>query len=82
MAQDKYQTMGDGVYAHIGGPQNVAKLIHCMTRVRLTIKDEAKVDQAALKKCLACWVLSKKKRSKSLLVQGLSTKSHRPWLIE
>ncbi|WKZ96294.1 glucose PTS transporter subunit IIA [Lacticaseibacillus paracasei] len=50
MAQDKYQTMGDGIYAHIGGPQNVAKLIHCMTRVRLTIKDEAKVDQAALKK--------------------------------
>lgn len=50
MAQDKYQAMGDGIYAHVGGPQNVAKLIHCMTRVRLTIKDEAKVEQAALKK--------------------------------
>lgn len=50
MAKDKYQAMGDGIYAHIGGPSNVAKLIHCMTRVRITIKDESKVDLAGLKK--------------------------------
>ena len=50
MGQDKYQAMGDGIYAQVGGPQNVAKLIHCMTRVRMTIKDEAKVNVAGLKK--------------------------------
>ena len=45
MGQDKYQAMGDGIYAQVGGP-----LIHCMTRVRMTIKDEAKVNVAGLKK--------------------------------
>ncbi|WP_418605569.1 glucose PTS transporter subunit IIA [Lacticaseibacillus styriensis] len=50
MGQDKYQIMGDGIYAQVGGPQNVAKLIHCMTRVRMTIKDNAKVNVAGLKK--------------------------------
>ena len=26
MGQDKYQAMGDGIYAQVGGPQNVAKI--------------------------------------------------------
>ena len=29
---------------HVGGKENVSKLIHCMTRVRLTLKDESKAD--------------------------------------
>ncbi|KRM86432.1 PTS system sucrose-specific transporter subunit IIABC [Lacticaseibacillus thailandensis DSM 22698 = JCM 13996] len=47
---DKYQTIATGIYAHIGGPQNVAKLIHCMTRVRITVRDDSKVDVDGLKK--------------------------------
>lgn len=50
MAEDKYKTIGDGIYDHVGGPTNVAKLIHCMTRVRMTIKDDGKVDLEGLKK--------------------------------
>jgi PTS system sucrose-specific IIC component len=50
MAQDKYATMGAAIFADVGGPSNVAKLIHCMTRVRMTIIDEGKVKMAALKK--------------------------------
>ncbi|WP_461219362.1 glucose PTS transporter subunit IIA [Lapidilactobacillus salsurivasis] len=50
MAQDKYSTIGDQIYKHIGGPENVERLIHCMTRVRITVRDESKVDMDALKK--------------------------------
>ncbi|MDG2981481.1 PTS transporter subunit EIIC [Latilactobacillus curvatus] len=37
------------MYAAVGGPANVAKLIHCMTRVRMTIRDDDQVDMTALK---------------------------------
>lgn len=50
MAKDNYQAIGQGIYDHVGGPNNVVKLIHCMTRVRLTIRDEAQVDLEGLKK--------------------------------
>ncbi len=50
MTKNKYQTMGDAIYVDLGGPKNVEKLIHCMTRLRITIRDEEKVDVAALKK--------------------------------
>lgn len=79
MGQDKYQAMGDGIYAQVGGPQNVAKLIHCMTRVRMTIKDEAKVNVAGLKKFRASLVSFRKKPYKSLSAREPLTKSRRPW---
>lgn len=44
MAEDKYKILGDAIYAHIGGPENVEQLAHCMTRVRITIKDYSKLD--------------------------------------
>lgn len=47
---DKYQNIGDGIYDHVGGPENVSKLIHCMTRVRMTIRDDSEVDIEGLKK--------------------------------
>ncbi len=50
MAEDKYKIIGDGIYAQVGGPENIAKLIHCMTRVRMTIKDDSQVDLEGLKK--------------------------------
>ncbi|WP_155286603.1 glucose PTS transporter subunit IIA [Lacticaseibacillus zhaodongensis] len=48
MADDKYKILGDRIYAHVGGIQNVAKLIHCMTRLRISIRDAAQVDLAGL----------------------------------
>lgn len=50
MAEDKYQVLAQQIYAHIGGPQNVSKIIHCMTRLRITLKDESQADTAGLKK--------------------------------
>lgn len=33
----------------VGGEENVKSVVHCMTRLRFTIKDEAKIDKAAVK---------------------------------
>ncbi|WP_318764750.1 PTS transporter subunit EIIC [Lactiplantibacillus carotarum] len=49
MAEDKYVRIAHAIYDHVGGPQNIAKLIHCMTRVRMTIRDESLVDMDGLK---------------------------------
>lgn len=49
MSENKYKVLGDQIYEKIGGPQNVTKLIHCMTRLRITIKDMSKVDVDGLK---------------------------------
>lgn len=49
MAEDKYVRIAHAIYDHVGGPQNISKLIHCMTRVRMTIRDESIVDMDGLK---------------------------------
>ncbi len=49
MAEDKYTRIANAIYAYVGGPQNIEKLIHCMTRVRMTIRDYSLVDMDGLK---------------------------------
>lgn len=49
MAEEKITRIAREIYENVGGPENVRKVIHCMTRVRMTIIDEAKVDLAGLK---------------------------------
>ncbi|MBA1394894.1 permease, partial [Lactobacillus sp. XV13L] len=49
MSTDKYAKMGQEIYDHIGGMSNVESLYHCMTRIRIAIRDEDKVDVAGLK---------------------------------
>ncbi|MDY0405053.1 PTS transporter subunit EIIC [Virgibacillus sp. 179-BFC.A HS] len=49
MAEPKEQRLAREIYEHVGGMENVAKLINCMTRVRLTIRDYDKVDLDGLK---------------------------------
>ncbi|WP_119326332.1 PTS transporter subunit EIIC [Companilactobacillus musae] len=49
MAEKKEERLAREIYAAVGGPQNVEKLIHCMTRVRMTIRDYDKVDMEKLK---------------------------------
>lgn len=50
MEESKYQRLSDEIYAQIGGIDNVESLIHCMTRLRIKIRDMSKVNIAALKK--------------------------------
>lgn len=49
MADEKIQRIAKEIYQNVGGPSNVAKLIHCMTRVRMTIIDMDKVNMEGLK---------------------------------
>lgn len=50
MEESKYQRLSDEIYAQIGGIDNVESLIHCMTRLRIKIRNMSKVNVAALKK--------------------------------
>ena len=36
------------IIKHVGGDENIDTLIHCMTRLRFTLKDESKADTKAL----------------------------------
>lgn len=49
MAEDKNARIEREIYENVGGVSNVAKIIHCMTRVRMTIKDYSQVDLDKLK---------------------------------
>ncbi|MFD2210941.1 PTS transporter subunit EIIC [Virgibacillus halophilus] len=45
----KEQRMARGITAGVGGKENLQRITHCMTRLRLALKDEGKVDLKALK---------------------------------
>lgn len=49
MAENQADQLGKAVFDAVGGPNNIVSLIHCMTRVRMTIRDYNKVDLAQLK---------------------------------
>lgn len=44
-----YSKTAAGVLKGVGGEENVASLVHCMTRLRFVLKDEGKADAAAIK---------------------------------
>ncbi|GIN40210.1 MULTISPECIES: PTS transporter subunit EIIC [Heyndrickxia] len=46
----KEQAIAEGILEHIGGKENIRQLAHCMTRVRLKLKDQNKVNIDQLKK--------------------------------
>lgn len=47
MAKD-YQEMADEIIKNVGGPENVDKLIHCISRLRFYLKDETKADTSKM----------------------------------
>ena len=48
MAKD-YTELAQDIVAHVGGKENIVKLVHCVTRLRFTLKDESKADDDYLK---------------------------------
>jgi PTS system beta-glucosides-specific IIC component len=44
-----YSKTAAGVLRGVGGEENVQSLVHCATRLRFVLKDDAKVDTAAIK---------------------------------
>ncbi len=45
-----YQSIAKKILERVGGKENVVSLIHCMTRLRFTLKDESVVDDELVKK--------------------------------
>lgn len=45
----KYLTIAESVLKEIGGPENVLSVLHCATRLRFRLKDEAVVDDGKVK---------------------------------
>ncbi|MBS4206900.1 PTS transporter subunit EIIC [Bacillus sp. FJAT-50079] len=46
----KEQRMAADILSYVGGKENIQRLAHCMTRLRLTLKDESKTNTDALRK--------------------------------
>jgi len=44
-----YSKTAAGVLKGVGGEENVQSLVHCATRLRFVLKDDAKADQAAIR---------------------------------
>lgn len=55
-----YAKVARNIIAGIGGKENVVSLIHCMTRLRFTLKDESLVDDEAVKKITGVMGVMKK----------------------
>ncbi|MFC0234653.1 PTS transporter subunit EIIC [Vagococcus entomophilus] len=49
MAEKKEERLAREIYEQVGGMGNVNKIVHCMTRVRMGINDDGKVNLAGLK---------------------------------
>lgn len=45
-----YKMTAEKILQRVGGKENVVSLLHCMTRLRFTLKDESIVDDEAVKK--------------------------------
>ena len=45
-----YESVAKKILQRVGGKENVVSLVHCMTRLRFTLKDESIVDDEAVKK--------------------------------
>lgn len=50
-----YKLLAEKILERVGGKNNVEELVHCMTRLRFTLKDESIVDDELVKKQKALW---------------------------
>lgn len=45
----EYHDLAKDIVKNVGGKENVAGLVHCITRLRFTLKDESQANDEALK---------------------------------
>ena len=55
-----YTKVGKQILERMGGKDNVISLVHCMTRLRFTLKDESIVDDELVKKTKGVMGIMKK----------------------
>lgn len=55
-----YESTARKILQKVGGKENVISLVHCMTRLRFTLKDESIVDDEAVKKTKGVMGIMKK----------------------
>ena len=55
-----YTKVGKQILERVGGKDNVISLVHCMTRLRFTLKDESIVDDELVKKTKGVMGIMKK----------------------
>lgn len=58
-----YSIVAKEIIEKIGGVNNVSSVIHCMTRLRFTLKDESIVNDEQVKKIKGVMGVMKKRRS-------------------
>ena len=51
----KYTEVVKAIVEHVGGKDNISVATHCMTRLRLNLKDSSKVEEDALKSWTVLW---------------------------
>ena len=49
MAEKNFDALADQILSHVGGGKNISYLAHCMTRLRMTLKDNSLADVDAIK---------------------------------
>ena len=68
-----YENTAKKILQRVGGKDNVINLVHCMTRLRFTLKDESIVDDEAVRN-KRLWESEKKADNiRSLLEMMLET---------
>lgn len=63
-----YKLLGQKILERVGGKENVEGLVHCMTRLRFTLKDESIVDDELVKKTKGVMGVMKKSGQYQIII--------------
>ena len=65
-----YENTAKKILQRVGGKDNVINLVHCMTRLRFTLKDESIVDDEAVKKTKGVMGIMKKGGQYQIIIRN------------
>ncbi len=68
LANDDYTAMAEVILAGLGGAENIASVDHCITRLRLEVKDRLLVDEKKIKSSGASGVIRPGKTSVQVII--------------
>lgn len=54
----KYEQLCKEILEQVGGRENISFVTHCMTRLRMNVKDQGKINQEQIKKFRVYWGVS------------------------